>query len=149
MKTFCFSEDVSGDETLHPVLHMVGVARVPLISGTQGHLQVWGWLVTTAELWQQPVCVKGPCGCQCPRPALVVTMSHVHLPAPGRWPQKFWSWKGKGTYCRGKKALSWHGRRLKEELCGFGPEQILQGWVWPATSGEISLWGPLILGTDE
>lgn len=75
--------------------------------------------------------------------------SGVHLSAPGRWPQKFWSWKGKDTHCRGRKAISWHGRRLKEELCGFGPEQVLRGWVWPATSGEISLWGPLILGTDE
>lgn len=49
---------------------------MPLVSGTQGHLRVQGWLVTTAEFWQQPVCVKGPCGRQCPHPALVVTMSH-------------------------------------------------------------------------
>lgn len=31
--------------------------------------------------------------------------SGVHLSAPGRWPQGFWSWKGEDTHCRGRKAV--------------------------------------------
>lgn len=97
----------------------------------------------TAELWQWLVFVKGPCGCQRPHPALVVTVHH-HGSTQEMALKVLVMEKSRHPFAEAEKQL--HGRKLEEELCGG---TIGVGLGQSLSCGASNFWRDSTLGTSR